>query len=487
MLFSLAVFCLFSPTHVNSNQNTSLIVLDGPSHVSIRGSISNIKVFSKIASAESNLLFFSFMGSIVVASLLLGLIYLYFFQFPQYLDIHIIDSSTDALIVMLVWGLLWGMRGFTRVLVTRLSFDKSCFVCDYVKNMEITHHVSEPVEGIKQHLLIQRLIITKCWNLFCNEYKMCSDEVRCRSWLHFAGLVIVLLMLLVKYLVLFLVLVFYSCPMSTIIDLFVQEHIRNAKNRHEKCFRITYLTVFFILPCATGESLFLLTLASLFIKTLTKMLSPENIPHVTLAVLSVFYCSRRYNSLKRKYDDLAAMLHSHLKKRVKVDGTIDNQHGAPNLEYYKKKAIPKSLFDNACQEIMPLGENVEKLVLSIFIILFLSFLVFMIIMKTPGVPDRMKITTMFLVAVMPMIVEIVVLKKGDKTKELEQEELDEKIQSIVDGFRPYPPPRGKELRDKIVDGYYIGERHGIPTEANPSDHGSDSPDSIALSEFNIRV
>ncbi|KAL9967628.1 hypothetical protein ACROYT_G025900 [Oculina patagonica] len=280
---------------------------------------------------------------------------------------------------------------------------------------------------------------------------------------------------------------FYSCPMSTIIDLFVQEHIRNAKNRHEKCFRITYLTVLFILPCAAGESFFLLTLASLFIKTLTKMLSPENIPHVTLAVLSVFYCSRRYNSLKRKYDDLAAMLHSHLKKRVKVDGTIDNQHGAPNLEYNKKKAIPKSLFDNACQEIMPLGENVEKLVLSIFIILFLSFLVFMIIMKTPGVPDRMKITTMFLVAVMPMIVEIVVLKKGDKTKELEQEELDEKIQSIVDGFRPYPPPGGKELRDKIVDGYYIGERHGIPTEANPSDHGSDSPDSIALSEFNIRV
>lgn len=469
MLFSPVVFCLFSPTHVYSgDQNTSLIVLEGPSHVSIRGWISNIKVSSNIASTESKLLISFVIGSTVVLSLLLGFIYFYFIQIPQYLDIHIIDSTTDAIVVTLVWGLLWGIRWLISVLFTRLSFENSCFVCNYVKNIRTIHQMSEPVEGIKQHLLIQRLIIMKCWNLLRSDCEMRSDKLRCRSWLlticQFVGLVTGLLWLLVKYLVLYLLLGFCSCPMTTIIDLFVQEHIRIVENRWKKCIRIISLTVWLIFSYAAGGSFFLFTLASLFIKTLTKMLSPENIPHVTLAVLSVFYCSRRYNALKRKYDDLAAILYSHLKKRVKADGKIDNQH-ALNLEYNKKKAIPKHLFDKACQEIMPLGENIEKLVLSIFIILFLSFLVFMIIMKTPGVPDRMKITTMFLVAVMPMIVEIVVLKKGDKTKELEQEELDEKIQSIVDEYIIENPTR----------------------EADPCDHDSDSPGSFGISECNLMV
>jgi len=59
-------------------------------------------------------------------------------------------------------------------------------------------------------------------------------------------------------------------------------------------------------------------------------------------------------------------------------------------------------------------------------------------METPGVTDRIIITTTFLVAATKMIFEIVLPKKGDKMEELEQEELDEKIQSIVDEYYNNP-------------------------------------------------
>ncbi|KAL9965392.1 hypothetical protein ACROYT_G029190 [Oculina patagonica] len=59
-------------------------------------------------------------------------------------------------------------------------------------------------------------------------------------------------------------------------------------------------------------------------------------------------------------------------------------------------------------------------------------------MVASGVPDRMKITTAFLVAVIPILIEIVVLKKGDKMEELEEQELDEKIRSIVDEYYNNP-------------------------------------------------
>lgn len=84
---------------------------------------------------------------------------------------------------------------------------------------------------------------------------------------------------------------------------------------------------------------------------------------------------------------------------------------------------------------MPLGGNICKLLLRIFIICAFSSLVYKIVTGTPGVPEKIQMMTTFLVAVSPMIVQIVVLKKGDKMEELKQEEMDEKIRIKVDEYR----------------------------------------------------
>lgn len=162
----------------------------------------------------------------------------------------------------------------------------------------------------------------------------------------------------------------------------------------------------------------------------TIILSIENIASFTLIVLGISYCSRCYNSFTSKYDDLAAEIYRFLKERVQANNQL-----ALYLKHNKKKAIPKDLFDSLCQENMPLGGNICKLLLRIFIICAFSSLIYKIVTGIPGVPEKIQMMTTFLVAVSPMIVQIVVLKKGDKMEELKQEEMDEKIRIKVDEYR----------------------------------------------------
>ncbi len=127
MLFSPAVLCLFSPTHVYSNQNTSLIVLEGPGHVSIRGWIANKFAPDEQMHMPSNVgryrfndfkFMIKFVLSLVCCLLiLLAMSYWYLITF-QYLQISVIGSFTDVYIVASVWGLLWGIRGLSRVFLT---------------------------------------------------------------------------------------------------------------------------------------------------------------------------------------------------------------------------------------------------------------------------------------------------------------------------------------------------------------------------------
>ncbi len=497
MLFSPVVFCLFTPTHICSVAKC-VIVLKGPSHISIRGWIANFvsKMSSKLPvdNVGRKLFIVLVVTFIAIFSLQYGF-HISFVELPKYLVINGMDSAFYSYEMMVASGLLWGIRGLFRVFCPRLSFVNPCFVCDYFKGEKKVHRVSEPAEEeIKQHLRVQPLIITKCLSLFWDCLKMyfrnCRSKLRC-SWTaicQFVGLVLLIPIVLPVSLVLclfsILVLVFHSCPMSTIFDIYVHLFIPTIHNRYIMSFAITILTAGFIFPYAGGVSFFLLILASLFIKAFTIILRLENIPYLTLLVLSISYCSSCYYSFTRKYDDLAAKLYSHLTIRVQQGEEIDNQH-ALYLEHNKKRAIPKYLFKRACKEVMPLGENFCKSLVNIFLVLVFFFLVFTIVMETPGVPDRMKITTAFLVAVIPKLIEIVVLKKGDKMEELEEQELDERIQSIVDEYYNNPVQavgscRNQHRLREVWDSGSIfretGEQHGLLTEAGSLDHDSDSFD-----------
>lgn len=138
---------------------------------------------------------------------------------------------------------------------------------------------------------------------------------------------------------------------------------------------------------------------------------------------TLYHC---YYPFTRKYDDLAAKLSGFLKELVQQD---ENQNAINIIKHDNMEAIPKHLFDKACQEVMPLAENIWKLLLKISIILLPFFLVFEI-----ASPGTLKITAAFVVSAMPMIVEIVTEKKEDETEKLRKEWLDEKIQFIVDEY-----------------------------------------------------
>lgn len=490
ILFFPAVLCLFSPTYVsNSIQNpVDLIVLDGPSHRSIRGCIANVVSKLSLKLGIGKLFLILVIGCIAILSLLLGL---HFSSVYPNLDIHAEEFTLVTVYVMLMLSSLWCMRGVFRVFFTPLSFLEPCFVCDYVKGEKAFHRALELEDEIKLHLQIQPMIITKCWELFCVFLKECwlsccllqlecrwkAVKAICMFLFLVLAMVIALLVSLVVCLVLYHILVFYSCPMSSIFDFYALLFIKNYDSRCMRSTRIFLLSFCLIFPCGVGVSLFLLMSASVFIKACTIILSIQNIASFTLIVLGILYCSRCYNSFTRKYDDLAAKLYSFLKKRVQ-----ENNQLALNLKHNKKKAIPKNLFDTACQENMPLGENICKLLLRIFIICAFSSLVYKIVTGTPGVPERIQITTTFLVAVIPMIVEIVVLKKSDKMKELKQEEIDEKIQIKVDEYIKANQPNQRRLHDVREDGRStVDSRFGIrnarvetPTTALPSNHDSDN-------------
>ena len=323
ILFFPAVLCFFSPTYVcTQNPGVDLIVLDGPSHRSIRGWIANIV---SIFSLKLGIFLILLVLWIVILSLLLVL---YFLSVYQDLDKHAEEFTVVTVYVLLILSSLWCVRGFLRAFLTRMSFQEPCFVCDYIKEEKTFHRSLELEEEITQHLQIQPLIITKSWEHFCDFLKeclltCCMPQLECRrkavKAVGFCILLVLVIMiaplgLLILWLVLYLVLVFYSCLMSSIFDFYAQLFIKSSESRCITIARIILLSFFLVFPCGIAVSLLLLMSASILVKASTIILSIENIASFTLIVLGISYCSRCYNSFTSKYDDLAAKLYSCLKK-----------------------------------------------------------------------------------------------------------------------------------------------------------------------------
>lgn len=292
--------------------------------------------------------------------------------------------------------------------VVRLNM--KCVVCRVI-GKETSHRTSALVDVIKQHLRIQPLIIVKSWNLFSAFFKNYLQTCMCHRRTT-VRLLVPLLVSLFKCLISCLYLVFVSGPTSTIWDSCKYFKEASHGNTRWSSWLICAANVFLVLSYTIGVGFFVLKLKFALVNYLTIIFKLENIPYLTLLVLSAFYCSRSYYSFTGKYDDLAAKLYGFLKKRVQQG---DNQREV-KLEYNEKKVIPKYLFDKACREVMPLAENICKLLLRICLILCFFYLVYISLTKTPSIPGRVKAVATFLIASMPYIVQIVILKTGGEMK-----------------------------------------------------------------------
>ena len=105
---------------------------------------------------------------------------------------------------------------------------------------------------------------------------------------------------------------------------------------------------------------------------------PKYLPYASLLAVTVFYVWKVYIPHPRKYNELTFKL----------------------LEYYKKKQrdpedctrkIPKGLYDEACEKLMPLKKSRSKLIAAIFPILIGIFAIFVTITDAPRLDDQKKV------------------------------------------------------------------------------------------------
>lgn len=93
---------------------------------------------------------------------------------------------------------------------------------------------------------------------------------------------------------------------------------------------------------------------------------PKYLPYTSLISVTVFYVWKVYNLHHRKYNKLAFKLLEHYKKK---QGDSEDC----------TRMIPKGLYDEACEKLMPLKKSRSKLIAAIFAILIGIFAVFVTI------------------------------------------------------------------------------------------------------------
>ena len=172
-----------------------------------------------------------------------------------------------------------------------------------------------------------------------------------------------------------------------------------------------------------------------FLAGLDLLFSEESLPYVACFVLVLYYMWSSYSSFTNKYQDLAFALFKHYKKSQDQNdralNSTDQEQENIGAEYEDNlMKIPKELFCMACEEYMPIRDNVCVLVLKVTIIVSFVFLVFSIAMlNNVGATPVMKALLTFLTGIFPKIVAIYI--DGGRQRKIEALITDQRIPKIL--------------------------------------------------------
>ena len=185
--------------------------------------------------------------------------------------------------------------------------------------------------------------------------------------------------------------------------------------------------------------------------------SEKHLPYVACSVFVLYYIWSSYSYFTKTYHELALALFYYNKnsRQNQVNYVPHNSNQLQKLpstadnDLENIMAIPKRLFDMACEELMPLREGVCKLILKIILIVSSVLIVFTLtILSTSETTPLMKTLLTFLTLSSPKIVAIYV--DGGWQEKLRAMVVEEKVPKIVEKFLSETSETNREQRGRNV-------------------------------------
>ena len=448
--YSLAFLCLFYPTEILQDGVTH-INLEGASPVSLRSLAGNY-FFSRREGVWHKTKTFFLRVFIVPLPFLVSAIFLEyqinsFSEIPTFMQRFFIGSS-----------LCYCAQAFyTSFFLKRLTKAKPCVVCKLVKPTVLSCQDELPLL-ILNHLRLQPLIFVECWRLFkrclVNYVKTSASVIPSRrvstiSVLRLGLFIILLLcipvviiMLVIVVCLLTLIGIIFTSPVAALCSAQYRPSIANSKTCN-LLFKRIYKILSFVSMMGAVMLLFSAAcgtvLALLYVFLLS--LSEEHLPYVASFVFVLYYIWSSYSSFTKKYHELALSLFYYNKdsRQNQVKNVPYNSHQLQKLpitadtDHENTVAIPKRLFDMACEELMPLREGVCILILKITVIVSSVSIVFSLTtLFSSDTTPLMKTLLTFLTLSFPKIVDIYI--DGGWQEKLRAIVVEEKVPKIVEKF-----------------------------------------------------
>ena len=428
MYYSLAFLCLFYPTEILQD-GVPYISLEGASPVSLRSLAGNYFFSGDEGVWHSTKAFF-------LRVLIIPLPFLFSAIFFMYeIGSLGMPSSLQILMFFTASSFCYCIHAFYISFYMKMSVKaKPCFVCKLVKPTILSCQDELP-RLIMHHLRIQPLIFVECWRLF----KRCwANYVKTFASIipsHRVSIISVPVRLAL-FIILFL---FLLC------SLFWFKYRLSKKNSKKRILLIKLLHGIFLFLPIMGVSLLLLlaALGTLFALkyVFVRFFSEEHLPYGACFVFVLYYIWSSYSHFTKTYHELALALFYYNKnsRQNQVNYVPQNSNQLQKLpstadtDHENIMAIPKRLFDMACEELMPLREGVCILILKITVIVSSVLIVFFItLLSTSETTPLIKTLLTFLTLSFPKIVAIYV--DGGWQEKLRAMVVEEKVPKIVEKF-----------------------------------------------------
>ena len=441
--YSPALLCLLSSTEVTED-GVRMIILEGASPVSVRSVMGNYFFSEDDGTIWHKARTFVFRAVIMPLSFL-GLGMLSHSSF-----------NTFNIYIMICCACYFIHACYISFFASRLIQAKPCFVCELIKP-KIFSCEDELPQLIEGHLRLQPLILLECFRLFyrcivsyCNMSLIVlpSWKVSVVRLIRFFIFVVVLFTIPAVAVLLFIAILFLA-----VLGIFFSSPIVVLCRARYTGINVPYCIALFISRIvsvlAVGAVSFVVGFTALsalrvFLRGLELLLSDDSLPYVACFVLVLYYVWSNYSSFTNIYQDLAFTLFKHYTKTRDekfeartLNGIDQVQENIASIaaEYDDNIVkIPKQLFRMACEELMPIRENVCIVVLKVTIIVSFVFLVFSItILLNVGATPVMKALLTFLTGIFPKIIAIYI--DGGRQRKIEDMINEQRIPKILREYK----------------------------------------------------
>lgn len=441
--YSLAFLCLFHPTEILHNGVTH-IVLEGESPVSLRGFVGNC--------------FFSRKGGIWHKAKTF-ILRVFIIPLPFLISATVLaDFERDVLDkrLFIVFGFCYCIQASYISFNSKRSMKANpCFFCKFFKPTILCCSDELPQE-ITNHLRIQPLILVECWRhykryllYYFQMFATLIPSCRCSIvfMLRFMLLIFLLIctpvvavMLLIVVSLLIIVSILFTAPIAVFCMAQYRPSAVNSKILISS-FRLILVVVSFV--SWFGAFQLLLSAAfgarNAFQFSLELIYSEEHLSYVVCFGSVLYYIWSFYSLFTETYHQLALALYDCYKdsKRTQFQDVIstsnqlsklpNNAHDLDNVI-----AIPKELFEMACEELLPLRESVCLLIMKIIALVVFMFIMFFWVIAFNFTMSLIKTAFTIFTSALPKIVSIFTCE--DWNKKLGEKIMQEKVKKIVDEF-----------------------------------------------------